>query len=211
MSMGFLLALAFSLSPQMGECPVHQVLLLEGTVRVVYGCNRGYPEFDRAAARHFPHSSGLSYGGFPPTPIREATVQYCPRCREAEAEWRSRVHADAMRKARRLYKFGLYARAERQLYRALMAAFRDVQAHLLLADVYEKQGNTRAAISHHNAAIAFALDEHPYVSFVRLYLRTGDCKRACDVFQHGFQRFPALGSDSSLRLELADECKECPP
>ena len=211
MSMSILLAVAFSLSPQVLECPVHNVVLLEGTVPVRYGCSASYPEFDRAAARHFPHSSNIVSGGSPPTPIREATVHYCPRCREAEAEWRSRVHADAMRKARRFYKLGLYARADKQLYRALLVAFRDVQAHLLLAALYEKQGSTRLAISQHNAAIAFALDEQPYASFVRLHLRSDDCKRACDIFRQGLRKFPALGADAVLRLELVNACQECLP
>ena len=72
------------------QCPVHQQLLLEDTIRIAYGI----PPYDRALIdaqlTQFPHARSKTNGPcvvFPDSP-RRAVVLYCPTCRQAEEMWR---------------------------------------------------------------------------------------------------------------------------
>ncbi len=75
-----------------GSCSVHKVLLLETEVPVRYGLVVFSQAYLRAE-RRFPNSRAFVLGGcyvLPDNPKTRA-VRYCPRCREAEADWHAAV------------------------------------------------------------------------------------------------------------------------
>jgi len=78
-------------------CERHHLRLVEGRVRLHFGEPSLSDEYLDARISQFPHSKLILFGGCSPPIIdeqigepdieTEATVHYCPRCREIEEAW----------------------------------------------------------------------------------------------------------------------------
>jgi hypothetical protein len=73
-----------------GTCRVHQLALLPDRVPERYGLLRLRPSYVEAARTSFPNARSWSWGGCISSADSAAfsDVWYCPRCREAEREYR---------------------------------------------------------------------------------------------------------------------------
>ena len=75
-------------------CTIHQQELYEGTAEVIYGLLIRKEGLQAAEDALFPHAADYIWGGcvttdnslFTPKSLK---VLYCPRCRQAKAEWRA--------------------------------------------------------------------------------------------------------------------------
>jgi len=68
-------------------CPVHGVPMCTDSVPIVYGLPLITQEFSRAQADLFPCANTSRGGGCLVQQEAQATVRYCPRCREEKKAW----------------------------------------------------------------------------------------------------------------------------
>jgi hypothetical protein len=81
-------AVLYFYGPVLKKCKVHKIRMRRDIVEIQYGLPN--PEYI-GARRNFPNSNKASLGGctvLPESPTHKR-VTYCPKCREAENDWRS--------------------------------------------------------------------------------------------------------------------------
>jgi len=81
---------AFPEDPEI--CPVHICALIRGTARVFPGCLLFGEEVVDAQRWVFPYARSLVMSRLLPSGMTE--VRYCPKCRHAEQEWRTRQEVE---------------------------------------------------------------------------------------------------------------------
>jgi hypothetical protein len=75
-------------------CPLHDVALKVGSVRIFYGLPDFETEYWKARTEQFPFANSTYGGGCMPKIRRIAIVRYCPVCRDAEKEWEANAQPD---------------------------------------------------------------------------------------------------------------------
>lgn len=74
------------------KCAVHKVDLKPGEARILYGLVRMTRDQQEARTRLFPNAQTVALGGCVITKDspKVRSVMFCPRCRNAEREWKRR-------------------------------------------------------------------------------------------------------------------------
>ena len=68
-------------------CAVHDQVLREGKVPIVYGMYNPDPDYHRVLGRLFPNTNSNIHRGRAARSEKRAKIRYCTDCRKAEKDW----------------------------------------------------------------------------------------------------------------------------